>query len=136
MAHFSDYMEDKIVNAILRGQSLVAPSTIYVALFTSDPTDANTGLELADSNYARVDAALGDAVSTGWTAPSNGQTSNAKLLQFPPIADGTVTITHVGLFDAATGGNLLFHNALTSTKTLEIGDVLSYDIGAINIAIR
>lgn len=136
MAHFSDYLENALVNATLRGTNFTAPSTVYLALFTDDPTDAATGTELADSNYQRQDMAKGDAVATGWTAPADGVTQNAKLIQFPPIADGSVTLSHYALFDAATGGNMLYHAPLTSSKNMEIGDVTSFDIGALTVTLR
>lgn len=136
MAAFSDYLENKLVNTTLRGENFTAPTTVYLALFTSDPTDADTGSELADSAYIRQDMAKGEAVSTGWAAPSNGVTSNAKLIQFPPIADGTVVITHYALYDAQGGGNMLYHSALTTSKTMEISDVVSFDIGALTVTLR
>ena len=63
-------------------------------------------------------------------------TSNAKLIQFPPIADGTVTVSHYAIFDAQTGGNMLYHAPFTVAKTLEINDVLSIDVGGIEIVLR
>ena len=137
MAHFSDYLENAIINATLRGQAMQTPQKVYIALFTSDPKDDASGSELADSNYIRQEASKGDpnGAAAGWTPPSDGVTTNAKLLEFPPIADGTVTVTHFGIFDAVTGGNLLYHAPLTSSKTLETGDVLSFDIGAITITV-
>jgi hypothetical protein len=80
--------------------------------------------------------AKGGAVATGWAAPSNGVTSNAQLIQFPPIADGTVVLTHYALFDAQSGGNMLYHSSLTTSKTMEVSDVTSFDIGALTITLR
>jgi len=136
MAHFSDYLEDKLINATLRGQDHTAPGVVYLALFTEDPTDAGTGQELTDSSYQRQDMAKGGAASEGWVSPSNGVTSNAKLIQFPPIADGTVVVTHYALFDAQTGGNMLYHAPLTTSKTMEVSDVVSFDIGALTLTLR
>ncbi|GED43175.1 MULTISPECIES: hypothetical protein [Pseudomonadota] len=140
MAAFSDYLESGILNATLRGQSLSTPSSIYIALFTSDPTDEASGNELTDSAYLRQDAAKGETISNGWTAPTVSgdgmMSSNAKVIQFPPIADGSVTISHYGIFDAQTGGNLLYHGAFTVSKTLEVNDVLSVDIGGVQIILR
>lgn len=136
MAAFSDYLENALVNATLRGQNFAAPTTIYLALFTSDPTDANTGAELMDSSYVRQDMAKGEPVAAGWVPPADGVTSNAKLIQFPPIADGTVVITHYALYDAQSGGNMLYHSALTTSKTMEISDVVSFDIGALTVTLR
>lgn len=140
MSAFSDYLEEGILQHTLRGQSLSTPSTIYIALYTTDPTDAKTGNEVTDSGYLRQDAAKGGTIDSGWTAPTTSgdgkMSSNAKLIQFPPVADGTVTISHYGIFDAQTGGNLLYHAPFTVAKTLEINDVLSIDVGGIEVVLR
>lgn len=140
MAAFSDYLESGVLNHTLRGQALSTPATIYLALFTSNPTDAATGTELSDSAYVRQDMAKGGSISSGWTSPTvSGEgmaVSNAQVIQFPPIADGSVTITHYALFDAQTTGNLLYHGEFTVGKTLEINDVLSIDIGGLQIILR
>ena len=140
MAAFSDYLEAGILSATLRGQALSTPSSIYIALFTGDPNDDASGFELTDSAYLRQNAAKGESISNGWTAPSvsgDGMvSSNAKVIQFPPIADGSVTLSHYGVFDSQTGGNLLYHGAFTVAKTLEVNDVLSIDIGGLQIILR
>lgn len=141
MAAFSDYLEQGVLNYTLRGQSLSQPSAIYVALFTANPTDANnTANELQDSGYARQDAANGGSVASGWAAPTASGTghvcSNANALEFPPIVDGSVTVTHFGLYDAATGGNLLYHGAFDTARTLQIDDVVSVAIGALSVTLE
>lgn len=140
MAAFSDYLEENILNHTLRGQTLSTPSTVYLALFTSNPSDEASGDEVTDSAYIRQDMAKGDSISSGWTSPSPSgdgmAVSNAKVIQFPPVADGTITVTHYGLFDSLTGGNLLYHGSFTVAKTLEINDVLSVDIGGLQVIIR
>jgi len=140
MAAFSDHLETGILNHTLRGQALTVPAGIYLALFTNDATDQATGDELRDSAYVRQDMAKGETISAGWTAPAASgdgmATTNAKVIQFPPIADGTVTISHYGLYDAMIGGNLLYHGSFAVAKTLEINDVLSLDIGGLQVIIR
>ena len=131
MSSFSDYLEDTLGNVILRGQSYTG-GTVYAALFTSDPTDANTGNELTDSGYARQQV-HNTSVSDGFTAPSNGATSNANVVTFPAIVDNQVIVTHWALFDASTGGNMLYHAPLTNPKTLDPSDVLSFPIGSLNV---
>jgi hypothetical protein len=140
MSKFSDYTEANIIATTLRGVAFPVPSGIYVALFTADPTDANTtGNEVTTSAfpaYVRKDAAVGAAIATGWVAPTNGVTSNAKAITFPANnGSGSVVVTHLGLYDAATNGNLLYHSALTTSKTLLASDVLSFGVGAIVITI-
>ncbi|MDV6318807.1 hypothetical protein [Chromohalobacter sp. HP20-39] len=140
MSAFSDYLEEGVLQHTLRGNSLPTPSTIYIALFTSDPTDADTGNEVSDSAYIRQDAAKGGSIDSGWTAPATSgdgkMCSNAKLIQFPPVADGSVTVTHYALFDAQAGGNMLYHAPFSVSKTLEINDVLSIDIGGMQVILR
>lgn len=140
MSAFSDYLEEGILQHTLRGNSLPTPSTIYIALFTSDPTDAASGAEVSDSSYLRQDAAKGGSIDSGWTSPTTSgdgtMCSNAKLLQFPPVADGSVTVSHYALFDSQAGGNMLYHAPFSVSKTLEINDVLSIDIGGMQVILR
>lgn len=140
MSKFSNYTESNIIETTLRGAAFPVPSNVYVALFTADPTDANTTAnEVQVANwpaYVRKDAAVGAAISTGWTANSNGVSSNAKVITFPANdGAGAVTVTHVGLYDASSGGNLLYHAPLVASKTLQVGDVLSFAIGSLVVTV-
>lgn len=141
MSKFSDYLEERIIETTLRGAAMPVPAGIFVALFTADPTDANTTAGEATlaawPAYVRQDAAAGAAIATGWAAPSNGVTSNAKVLTFPANnGAGAITITHLALYDAASGGNLLYHAPLVASKTLQPGDVLSFGVGALTVTIQ
>lgn len=137
MANFSDYTEANIINATLRGVAFPLPAATYISLHTANPTDANTtSTEVqvgAFPAYARQDAAAGGAISSGWTAPSaSGSSSNAKAVTFPANnGAGAVVITHIGIYDAASGGNLLYHGALTVAKTLQVSDVLAFSVGSL-----
>lgn len=145
MSAFSNHLETGLLNHTLRGAALAAPSGVFLALFTSDPTDAGTGDELTDSAYSRQDIAGGDAIATGWTEPDvydNGTdpvghaVTNAKLITFPPIEDTTVTVTHYGIYDAATGGNLLYHGEFAVAQTLAVNDVMSVAVGGLTVVLR
>lgn len=140
MSKFSDYLEVQLVNHIFRTPAYSAPSTIYIGLFESDPTDADTGTEVNPAgtwtDYARQDAAGGGNKETGWDAPgsTDGTTQNAQVITFPANnGASSITVTHIGVYDALTAGNLLFHAPLASSKTLLQGDVLSFGIGAITV---
>lgn len=139
MSKFSDYTEGNIIETTLRGAAFPVPAKGYIALFTADPTDANvTGNEVqlaAWAAYVRVDAALAGAIATGWSANANGVSSNAKVLTFPANNGSSITITHMGIYDALTGGNLLYHAPLAASKTLLTGDVLSFGIGSIVVTV-
>lgn len=141
MSKFSDYLEGKIIETTLRGAAMPVPSSIYLALFTADPTDANATANevgtVAWPAYARQDAAQGGAIASGWTAPSNGVSSNAKVITFPANNGASqVVVTHMAIYDAQNGGNMLYHAPLVSPKTLQVGDVLSFGIGALTVTIQ
>lgn len=133
MSGFSDYLEDTLFNATLRGGSYTG-GAVFAALFTSNPTDAGTGSEVKDSAYVRQ-RAHATVASDGFTVPSNGSGSNTRTLVFPAIADIQITVTHWGLFDAQIGGNLLYHAPLTNPKTLDPSDVLSFPIGSMVVTL-
>lgn len=133
MSAFSDYLENTLINVTLRGASH-SGGAVYVALFTSDPTDAGTGTELDDSAYVRQ-RAHATTPSDGFTVPSNGSSSNARNLVFPAIVDAQKTITHWGIFDAQTAGNLLYHAPMQNPKTLDPTDVLSFPVGSLIITL-
>jgi hypothetical protein len=133
MPAFSDYLENTLVNATLRGGTYTGGG-VFVALFKSDPTDAGTGAELTDSGYVRQRAHT-TVASDGFTVPSNGSTSNARNLIFPAIVQVQVAITHWGIFDAQTNGNLLYYAPMLNPKTLDPTDVLSFPIGSLIVTL-
>lgn len=131
MSSMSDYLENALINGVLRATNYTAPAVadLHLALFTASPTDANvTANEVSAGWYSR------QATGT-WTSPSNGQTSNSAAITFPAVTGAQATITHIGIYDAATNGNLLFWAPLAASKTLDIGDVLSFAIGAITVTL-
>lgn len=118
----SDYTEAEILKHLLRTGSMTKPSNIYVALFTSSPTDAGTGgAEVANGiGYARVLYGPGDAY---WSAPSaSGQSSNVSDITFGVPTGTWGEITAVGLYDASSGGSLLVVGALTTSRTVSNND--------------
>lgn len=133
MSAFSDYLETELGNLTLRGGTYTS-GPVYMALFTSDPTDADTGGELTDSGYSRL-VAHASAVSDGFIAEGNGVFKNGNPISFPAIQDAEVSITHWALFTAATGGNMLYHAALTTPKTLDVDDVLNFPVGSVSVTL-
>lgn len=129
MSAISNYLEDALINHILRNTAYTTPGTsIYVALYTTDPTDADVGAEVSGGSYARVQV-------TVWTAPSNGATDNTNVITFPTATVAWGTITHVGIRDALTAGNLLFHGPLTASKVVGVGDTFVFNAGALDVSL-
>jgi hypothetical protein len=127
MAEMSNYLENAVINAVLRNTSYTSPTTVYVGLFTSDPTDAGSGTEVSGGSYARV------AVTFG--APSNGVSVNSAAVEFPQATGSWGTITHIGIHDALTTGNLLFHTALDTSKAIATGDIFKIAISNLSVTL-
>jgi hypothetical protein len=127
MAEMSNYLENALINATLRNTSYTSPSTVYVGLFTTDPTDAGTGTEVTGGSYARV------AVTFG--APSNGVTTNSGAVEFAQATASWGTITHIGILDALTSGNLLYHTALDVSKAIDTGDIFKIAVGSLSVTL-
>lgn len=127
MANFSNYLENALINATLRNTSYTSPTTVYVALYSTDPTDADTGTEISGGSYART------AVTFG--APSNGVSTNNADVTFPTATGSWGTVTHVGIRDASTSGNLLYHSSLTTSKTVSSGDVFKISSGNLSVTL-
>lgn len=131
MAGLSDYSEINVLNCLFRGSTFTAPTvpSLRLALFTADPTDAgNINEVLLGSWYLRQPTGAFTAPSASGTANA---VSNVASITFPAVTGAAVTITHVGIFDGQTAGNMLASAPMTSSKTLQVGDVLSFAPGTI-----
>lgn len=130
MSALSDYLENKIIDWLLRAQAFSPPATVYAGLLTAAPSDTGGGTEVSGGSYARVAIASSlanwagtqSAGSTTASSGTGGTTSNNGAITFPgPTADWG-RVTHVGLYDALSGGNLLIWAALTTPKTVNNAD--------------
>jgi hypothetical protein len=127
MAELSDYLENKLLDHVLRNTSYTSPTTVYVGLFTADPTDAGTGTEVSGGSYARQ-------ILSVTTATAGIVTSSADIT-FPQATASWGTISHIGLLDALSSGNLLMHTALTTSRSIETGDVLKISTGSLTASL-
>lgn len=125
MAGFSNSLANAIINTTLRGQAFPAIRTTYFALFTADPTDAFTsGTEVSAAWYRRMPTGA-------FAAPTNGVTFNSTRVEFPPVSGAPVTVTHIGIVEGSSPtdntATLLYSEALTAPRTLQINDVFVVD---------
>lgn len=130
MAALSDYLENKILDWLLRAQTFTPPATVYIALFTANEADSGGGTEVSGGAYARVAvtsalanwAGTQSAGSTTASTGTGGTTSNNGAITFPAPTANWGVVTGIGIFDASSAGNLLFYSALTVSKTVNNGD--------------
>lgn len=130
----SNYLEDKLLNW-LKGTAMGAsPSGLYVRLFTADPTDAGT---LTSEVTTTIRPAGGVAATFGTITSGTGANSmtNTAIVDFGAAA-GAVTgnVTHFGIFDAATAGNMLYSDALTTARAVVLGAAVSFAVGALVVS--
>lgn len=138
-AAMSNYLENKLIDAFLRGQAFTMPATTYYALATTSGSDAACGTEVTGGSYARVAvtsslanwAGTQSAGSTSASSGTGGTTSNNAAVTFPAPTANWGSVVEFCVFDASTSGNLLFRTALTVPKTINNGDAApSFAIGA------
>ena len=127
MAELSNYLENKLLDHVLRNTSYNSPTTVYVGLYTSDPADDNSGTEVSGGSYARQ-------ILSVTTATAGIVTSSADVT-FPQATAAWGTISHIGLLDAVTSGNLLMHTALTTSRDVEVGDVRKIATGSLTASL-
>jgi hypothetical protein len=131
MSSFTDYTENLVLTWLFTGSSATRPTAWYVGLFTAAPSDTGGGTEVTGNAYARV--ATG-TMSISGTSPTN--CTNAAAIEFAAASGGNWgTITHVAIFDASTSGNMLGWAALTTSRTINDGDILRIPAGDLDITL-
>ena len=154
MAAWSDFAENKLIDWFFRGQAIgitgasaaagTGPTSLYVGLLTAAPSDTGGGTEVSGGSYARVTVASSmanwagtqSAGSTTASSGTSGTTSNNNTITFPAPTANWGVVTHVGVYDASSGGNLMFYMALTVSKTINNGDAApSYAAAALTFQI-
>ncbi|WP_211750242.1 hypothetical protein [Paenibacillus sp. Marseille-Q4541] len=128
MAGKSKWLEMQVLNHTLRGTVYTPPTSLYIALFTTDPTDAGTGTEVSGAGYARQLITFSAASTSGVTT-----SSNAADIFYPVATAAWGTVTHFGIFDAATAGHLLYSGQITPNQPVVASNQLKIDAGTLII---
>lgn len=140
----TNYAENALVDHIFRGTAYSAstPTNYYVSLYTGACSDATSGTEVTGGSYARVPIARSTSAwtgthgtTTGASSGTNGTVGNAASIAFPAATADWGTVSHWGIMDAATGGNLIVCAPLTSTRTITNGSTPSFAPAALTVQI-
>ena len=124
---FTNFLETEILDHVFAGAAYTAPGTKYIGLFTAAPGETGGGTEVSGNGYTRKSIAF---------ATSGATTSNNAAVEFPTATGTWGTITHVGIFDAATSGNLMVYATLTASKAVASGDVFRVPSGDLDITLN
>jgi len=123
----SNYLENKVLDHVLGSSAFTQPSALYVALSTGSFNDDNSGTELTGNGYTRKVVTFGTA--------SSGSISSNSNVEFDTATGDQGTISHFGIFDASSGGNLLYHGAFSASKVISTGDVLKIASGSLTVSL-
>lgn len=133
MSSFGDFLENELLDHVWGNAAYAAPATLYLALSTTDPLDDGSGItEPVGGSYARLAVANN---LTNWPAAVGGSKSNGADFTFVTATAGWGVITHMAIYDAATGGNMIAHAALTTSKTIDNGDTVIFQTGNLTITL-
>lgn len=129
MAGFTNFSEDLVLDWLLTNASATRPTAWYVALYTVAPGEAGGGTEVSGGSYARTAVTF----TVSGTAPTTA--SNSGAVEFPTATASWGTVVAAGIYDASTSGNLLAFANLTTSKTVDSGDVLRFNTGEIDVTL-
>ena len=131
MSSFTDYTENLVLTWLFTTGSATRPTAWYVGLFTAAPSDTGGGTEVSGNGYARKTTGK---ITVSGTSPSTA--TNSAAIEFAAASGGNWgAITHAGIFDALTGGNLLAWAALSTSRTINDGDVLRIPAGDLDVTL-
>lgn len=131
MSGFSTYLQTAVLNWVKGTAMPTAPTTVYVALFSADPTDAGS-LTNEVTTTVRTAGRVAAVFGTITTASGTSTMTNSAVVDFGTAA-GAATVTWFGVFDAATAGNMLGSGTVTGGNIAQ-GNAVSYATGALSYA--
>lgn len=129
MSALSDYAEKLVLDWLMTTGSATRPTAWYVALYTAAPSDSGGGTEVSGAGYSRKSVSFNAASTPG------GTTSNSGIVSWTAAGGAYGTVTHVGIFDASTAGNLIWQGALSTAKTVNDGDTIQFSAGNLTLTL-
>jgi len=127
MAAASNYAENLALKFLLGvNTAATRPSAHFVALFTTNPTDAGSGTEVSGTYYARTAVAF---------TVTDDTATNTAAVTFPAAGSNWGTVSHIGIYDASTAGNLIFHGSVTTAKQIDSGDTFTISTSNLSITL-
>lgn len=123
---FSNYLETELLDHVFTNNAYTSPTTVYVSLHTANPDEDASGTEVSGGGYVRQ--------SGSFSVTGNTATTTAAV-EYPTATADYGTVSHVAIWDASTGGNMLAYAALTASKAISTGDVFRIPTGDLDITL-
>lgn len=123
----TNYLEDKVLNHITGNTVFTPPSKLYIALLTAPSNDLTAGTEVVGASYKRKEVIF--------RASTSGTIRNNADVVFDIATESWGTVTDVAIFDALTGGNLLFYTTLSSPQNIVVDNQLIFKVDKLSITL-
>ena len=115
---FSHYLENKLISATVRNVSYTTPEKVYLALFKTNPTKKDIGIEVTGASYTRPNVTF--------AVPADGVTQNPAQITYAVATTNWGDVGWVGIMDSKEDGNLLYFTELENHKNILTGDQLKF----------
>ncbi|OPA77473.1 hypothetical protein BVG16_13540 [Paenibacillus selenitireducens] len=125
--NISNFLATSLLNQVFRNTNYARPTTVYVALYTSNPTAADTGAEVSTGAYKRMAITLGAPVIEN----SKQTIKNSADVAWSVATADWGLVSHIGIRDALTGGNLLYFGSLDTPRSILVNDVFKLLTGSV-----
>lgn len=132
MSAASNYLEESILNHFFRNTAVSPPTTLYLALYINDPTDADTGTEVSGGSYARKQITFGAPSQVG----DKAVIANSQKVEFDIASTDWGNVSHWGIRTALTGGNLLCRGSFSRVENVLSGNRLTMETGNIQVTME
>ena len=125
MSAMTNYLEGALIDHLFRATLYSQTGTWHIALLTSAYDEASAGgaeVSTSGTGYARIGVTRNSSSWTKTLATNTYSVANTNIITFGTPSANWGSITHVGLFDASTSGNLVLQAQLQFAKTINNGD--------------
>ena len=124
---FSHYLENKLISATVRGVSYSTPLKVYLALYKTNPTKKDIGIEVTGASYTRPEVTF--------ASPADGVTQNPAQITYAVATTNWGEVGWVGVMDSEVDGNLLYFTELENAKNILTGDQLKFKLNEITLTL-
>jgi hypothetical protein len=124
---FSNYLADKLIDATVRNTPYATPAKTWLALYTTDPTKVDMGIEVKEPSYHRQEIEM--------AAPEDGKSESEAQIDFSQATSNWGKITHIGIRDEEYDGNLLYFTELDDAKNILSGDQFRVNVSNIKLTL-
>jgi hypothetical protein len=126
----SNWLQNAVLNHFFRAVSTASPASVYLALYKTDPTSADTGTEIAYTGYARQKITF---AAPAQQSGGEALITNSAVINFPIPAADIGEVSHFGIRTALSGGNLLAFAPWSAVKAISAG--MQFAVNAGNLAV-